>query len=237
MGNRMFPFITETWNPIGGRCPYCCIYCWSMGDKGLVKKYNMKKYNGVIRIYENELSRKFKNGDFIFVQDMSDLLADQVHNNYILDVVAVIRANPQAKFLLLTKNPKRYFDFLGSFPDNVVIGATIESDINFPAISKAPSQSDRLLHMSKLSINSDSLKNRYDLDKLFISIEPILDFTPNFIENIKYIAPWAVAVGYDNYNNKLPEPPLDKTLKFIEELEKNGIKVFRKTIRKAWYEK
>jgi GTP cyclohydrolase II len=33
-------------------------------------------------------------------------------------------------FLLLTKNPERYKDFLGSMPKNVVLGVTIETDSN-----------------------------------------------------------------------------------------------------------
>jgi hypothetical protein len=74
------------------------------------------------------------------------------------------------------------------------------------------------------------------LNKLFVSIEPILDFSLLSFENdlVDFIRPWAVAVGYDNYNNHLPEPPLAKTLQLIEALEKAGIKVFRKTLREAW---
>jgi len=48
------------------------------------------------------------------------------------------------------------------------------------------------------------------------------------------LQPWAVAVGYDNYNNHLPEPPLEKTMQLIERLEKAGITVFRKTLRERW---
>ena len=73
---------------------------------------------------------------------------------------------------------------------------------------------------------------------LFISIEPILEFDLKwFVSNIKAVKPWAVAVGYDNYHNNLPEPELHKTERLIEELEKLNIKVYRKTIKKAWWEK
>jgi len=72
---------------------------------------------------------------------------------------------------------------------------------------------------------------------LFISIEPILEFyTLFFVEYIRRIKPWAVAVGYDNYNHKLPEPDLKKTEKLISELRKFTI-IYRKTIRNAWWER
>lgn len=71
---------------------------------------------------------------------------------------------------------------------------------------------------------------------LFISIEPILEFDYGFTKLLRSIHSWAVAVGYDNYKHSLPEPELSKTLKLIEELEKFTI-VYRKTIKKAWWEK
>jgi hypothetical protein len=43
-----------------------------------------------------------------------------------------------------------------------------------------------------------------------------------------------MAVGYDNYNNRLPEPTLSKTMQLIDCLEKTGITVYRKTLREAW---
>jgi len=43
-----------------------------------------------------------------------------------------------------------------------------------------------------------------------------------------------IYVGYDNYyNNKLPEPILDKTLSLTKKLRDNGFLVLEKTMRKA----
>ena len=69
----------------------------------------------------------------------------------------------------------------------------------------------------------------------FISIEPVLDFTLNFAERIRDIGPFMVYVGYDNYNNKLPEPPLNKTEKLVQELMSFTL-VIKKTMRPAWFE-
>jgi DNA repair photolyase len=150
---------------------------------------------------------------------------------YIEEVLTVAGEQPDVKFLFMTKNPKRYFDVVcedsaGTLA-NCTLGATVESDANYPKLSKAPPQSDRLHHMTKLS----------ELGvKTFVSVEPILDFTPGFETDLYRIRPWAVAVGYDNYKNYLPEPSLKRTQDLISKLRKAGITVYEKTLRKAWYE-
>jgi len=73
-------------------------------------------------------------------------------------------------------------------------------------------------------------------DKKFISIEPILDFDLKiFIKWMEEIDPIIIYIGYDNYNNRLPEPKLTKTLKLIENLSPTSF-IIKKTIRKAWNE-
>lgn len=239
--SRMFPFITETWNPLGGSCPHQCVYCWSQSKKGLAYRYNMKKYVGAPRLIEKELNRKFKPGEFVFVCDMLDLFAGNVPIFFIQEILRKIRRAPQTMFLLQTKNPRGYIPFLAfnEIPRNAVLGATIEtctSSFNTPStihyyseISKADSPVMRLAWMHKIAEENTH-------HKIFISIEPILDFSLEiFVNAIKVTKPWAVAVGYDNYHNQLPEPPLQKTLRLIEELEEFTT-VYRKTIRKAWWE-
>jgi len=242
--SRMFPFITETWNPLGGECPHRCVYCWS---RRLEKRYGIKKYQGSFRLIEKELNRKFKPGSFVFVCDMLDLYANDVPTRFILKILDIQRENPEVKFLNMTKNTWRYLWLAkeNEFPPNAVLGATVESTgyrykigkewIEYSEISKAEPPQDRLRDLEELRRIVDN--------PIFISIEPILDFHageiewfPSFADWIRNIKPWAVAVGYDNYGNRLPEPPLEKTLRLIRELEKFTI-VYRKTLRKAWWEK
>lgn len=218
----MFTFITETWNPLGGKCPHACVYCWA---NVLKNRYNFKKYMGKPFIIENELKRNFRDGSFVFACDMTDLLAKNVPNTYIETILAYIKTQ-KCFFLLETKNPERYLNFLNHIPLTVYLGTTIESNRNYPKISKAPSQHNRIKAMITLSFIQQN--------PLFLSIEPILDFDLDvFVQIIKRIKPWAVAVGYDNYNHKLPEPALAKTMQLIEALEKFTI-VYRKTLRRAW---
>jgi len=92
----------------------------------------------------------------------------------------------------------------------------------------------RLINMLDLS-RVDNGPHVLPLGRIFISIEPILDFNYEpFVAELLKIRPWAVAVGMDNYGNRLPEPALAKTMQLIERLEKAGIKVYRKTLREKW---
>lgn len=221
----MFEFITKVWNPLGGKCPHDCVYCWA---NALKNHYKFKKYVGKPFVIEKELKRNFKLGSFVFACDMTDLLAENVPDKCIETILAYIKTQ-KCFFLLETKNPDRYLDFLDQMAVTVYLGATIESNRNYPEISKAPLQHDRIKAMVTLSFMQEN--------PLFISIEPILDFDLDvFVEIIRRIKPWAVAIGMDNYGNKLPEPTLAKTLALIAQLESAGIKVYRKTLRKAWWE-
>jgi len=231
--SRMFEFVDQTWNPIGARCPYQCIYCWAQSANGFINRYNLKKYFGKPTLYEKVLNQKFKAGEIIFVGDMTDIFAYTVPDSMLYQIFEAIEKWPDTTFLFLTKNPIAYLWLIeegANIPYNTILGATIESNRNYPNISKAPPQHERLTAMRNLA-------HRYPKYKLFISIEPVLDFDVElFVQWLKRIAPWAVAVGYDNYGNKLPEPPLRKVEELINHVEK-FTRVYRKTIRRAWNEK
>lgn len=226
--SRMFPFITETWNPFKGRCPYECSYCWARNMAKRYKHLKEKYFTDEQGIDEKQINRKFKPGAFVFVQDMSD--ASTASLGDVARVMTVIKLNPKTMFLFLVKNPRAYLQWIDHIatrpPDNVILGATIETDD--PQLirqhSKAPSPQSRLESLYELS--------KIGL-KTFISVEPIMDFNPRLNAAISLIGPWAIAVGYDNYHSNLPEPSLAKTMKLIEDLENGGIDVYRKTLRES----
>ncbi len=227
--SRMFSFITKVWNPLGGECRHGCVYCWA---RKLAADRKMAKYQGEPRLIERELKRKFTSNDFIFVCDMLDLFGEWVPDYFIYQVLTAISYS-KAKFLLLTKNPKRtvyWSNYLS--PWNTMVGVTIETnkDDLVSKFSKAPMPTERLEDGVSLAVGVLGKKI-----KRFVSIEPILDFDfDTFFEMLVDFNPWAVAVGYDNYYNRLPEPPLTKTMQLIDRLEKAGITVYRKTLREAW---
>jgi len=183
----------------------------------------------MIRLNESEFKKRFKRNEIVFVSDMGDLFGDFIPTTWILKVLERTRRFPDTWFLFLTKNPKRYHYFLDHFPEKALLGATIETNLD-PLyseyeISRAPKPSERYGAMAKLN-----------WDFKFISIEPILEFElDGFVSWIREIKPRLVFIGYDNYNNRLPEPTLSETLELIEKLKCTTL-VIEKTIRKAWYE-
>lgn len=216
----MFEFITDKANPFGGKCPFACSYCWV---PGYVKRFSLKKYLGEAYLDGKVLRKSFGEGSFVFLSDMCDSCSPDKTDEMKQRVYNWCAGNPEAWFLELTKNPRRYFDFLHIFPRNLVLGATIESNLDYPTLSKAPTQFDRLYWMSQLA----DLKEKNDL---FISIEPILDFDEErFDTDIYRIQPWGVALGYDNYSNNLLEPSPEKFWSLAEKLE-GFTKVYLKTV-------
>ena len=194
----------------------------------------MKKYIGEPYMSKNDLQRQFRPDTIVFVGDMRDIFSYDVPDFLLAEIFRVVKKWPKTDFLFLTKNPQRYLKLLEvgiKIPENAILGATIESNRNYPAISNAPRQKSRIEAMKKLRKDT-----KYSL---FISIEPILDFDPvPFVADIMEIQPWAVAIGYDNYNNHLPEPRLRLTQALIGALRDDlGYMVVEKTIRKAWWEK
>lgn len=231
-GRKMFTIVSETWNPVTG-CLHNCVYCWAR-RLALTRLRHSPRYRDGFRPRMNpeEFKKQFKGG-VVFVSDMGDLWGEWVSGEWIHRVLSHIRRFPNTWFLFLTKNPQRYHDFLDEMPSNVILGATIETnrDIYF--------QENSRLRISLAPPPSHRYKAMKDLDwpLKFISIEPILDFDiDEFIKWIEEIDPFMIYIGYDNYGNKLPEPPLSKTLELIKRLE-NITLVLRKTIRPAWNEK
>jgi len=228
-GSKMFSIVGETWNPISG-CLHHCRYCWAR-RLALTKLRDTRRYrNGFKpRLNEEEFRKRFKGG-VVFVSDMGDIFSPGVEDSWVIKVLRHIRKFPDTYFLFLTKNPTKYKDFLDLFPSNCILGATIETNkddlyIEYK-ISSAPLPSIRYQAMKEL-----------DWPYKFVSIEPILDFDLDiFVRWIKEINPFMMYVGYDNYNNRLPEPPLRKTLRLIEKLNEFTL-VIKKTIRPAWNEK
>jgi hypothetical protein len=169
---------------------------------------NSEKYkDGFLpKLVEKELGRRFRN-QFVFVSDMGDLFGDWVPSEWIVKVLDAVKRSPSSMFLFLTKNPKKYSDFLDLFPENVVLGATLESNIEY-SVSKAPKPIERYRSMADIQFSHKLL-----------CIEPIMDFDlETFVQWIKEIRPSIVYVGYDNYNNKLTEPSKTKTQELISQL-------------------
>ncbi len=202
----MFDMINATWNPVVG-CLHWCSYCWAR-RLAETKLKNVERYRDGFKpkLVEKELNRRFHK-KYVFAVDMGDLFGDWVPSEWILKVIEAIKNSPSSYFLFLTKNPKRYMEFLDFYPENVVLGSTIETNRDY-SVSKAPPTFERYKYMVDLPV-----------EKKLVSIEPIMDFdSETFVQWIRDINPVMVHIGYDNYHNNLAEPSLAKVKELIQQL-------------------
>jgi protein gp37 len=178
----------------------------------------MEKYKDGFKpnIAEYELNKKFRK-QYVFACDMGDLFGDWVPREWILKVLDAIKNSPSSYFLFLTKNPKRYFEFLQALPKNILLGTTIETNREYK-VSNAPSVTQRYKSMARIPYRNK-----------MISIEPIMDFDAEiFVSWLKKISPVVIHVGYANYNQHMPEPALDKTADLIGKLRSfTKVKILR----------
>ena len=200
-----------TWNLFTG-CNFNCSYCWArqLAETKLKASYP----NGFIpTTHPDRLNKRFKPDDFVFVSSMGDIaFAPSIVTNVIAQTA---QKYPETKFLLCTKDPEIYRKKIFHQP-NIYLGTTLETDRQYN-ISRAPSPLQRLY----------SIRQSSHIHK-FISVEPIMDFTPEFIDWILTIKPEIVEIGADNYGHNLPEPSWNKVAQLMGKLRASNITVIEK---------
>lgn len=205
---NMYGFITHTWNTVKGKCEFDCSYCY-------MKRFPQKP----VRFDEKELKTDLGTGNFIFVGSSCDMFAPGIPDEWIERILGYLVAKQKRTnntYLFQSKNPARFIEFLGRFPVNPIFGTTIESNFDYPEISKAPPINERVFYMHKLS----SLGYR-----TMVTIEPILNFDVGpLVEMIQKINPEWVNIGADSGNNNLPEPSKKKIAQLIYQLPDIKIK-------------
>jgi len=212
---NMYPWVTHTWNPLAGECKHNCNYCY------MKRSFlgNIKKYEGNVRLVEQELNIDLGSSNTIFVGSATDIFGDWVPDNVIKKILEYCR-NFKNTYLFQSKNPIRFKDFLELLPKNSIIATTLETNRNL-IVSEAPEVSKRY---------NDFFSIEYP--RKMVSIEPIIDFDLDvFLRWIERINPEFVSIGADSKNNNLHEPNQDKIKKLI-----SGIETFSKVkIKKNLY--
>lgn len=197
---NMYDFVTHTWNPIKGKCPHDCSYCY-------MKRWGEQK---PLRLDEKEMKTDLGSGNFIFVGSSTDIFAKEVNIDWKIDVINYCNTFPENKYLLQTKNPIGLHDGRLFIKENYVLCTTIESNRQYYDIrSFAPSPWYRAYSMSLFTDN-----------KKYVTIEPIIDFDlDEMVELIKMCNPVQVNIGADSGRNNLPEPSRDKLIGLISQLQ------------------
>jgi DNA repair photolyase len=206
---NMYPWITHTWNPIRGKCPHDCSYCY------MKRIWNMQKEQGIntdLHLEEKELETNLGKGNTIFVGSSTDMFCEKVSSSWIQKTINHMRKYPKNQYIFQTKDTA-YFDFLLGYiliPSElkITLGSTIETNKNEILKTKAPKPYNRWFCLQGIKMPH------------FISIEPIMDFDLDiFLSWFKNIKLDFVSIGADSGHNNLPEPPAWKVKKLIEELK------------------
>lgn len=197
---NMYPFVTHTWNPIRGVCPHQCSYCY------------MKDFaKGEPRLVEKELETDLGEGNFIFVGSAIDMFAHPIITGWIartLDHCLVFNNT----YLFQSKAPGHFVGW--NFPQDTILGTTLETNRYYPGISVAPETFERAEAMSIFNC------------KKMVSIEPIMDFdVDEFVELIDEVDPNFISIGADSKGHHLPEPSKDKVLALLDRLVKYEVEL------------
>lgn len=213
---NMYPWITHTWNPLGGECPHKCSYCST--NKLMRYPAIKEKYTGKQRFIKKELTTDLGSGNIIFVCAQNDLFAgfNDITYDEVYDIIAYLNKFDNT-YLLQTKNPFGTNGFI--FPEKTIFCTTIETNRWYPEIMKnCPTPIDRAFSMPENS---------------YITIEPIMDFNLiDFVAILKATHPKQINIGADSGNNNLPEPPKEKILQLMNELEKFTIVKQKKNLKR-----
>ena len=207
---NMYDFITHTSNPIKGLCPHECSYCYMLAI--------FRHYHGdeTLRLDEYELKFNYGKNKFIFLGTSTDMFADAVPTEWILQVYDKCLQYPENKYLFQSKNPGRFLEPqlinhpLMQLKDRICFATTIESNRDYP-ISKAQSMTERADAMAQLQAMGFPV---------MVTIEPIMDFDHDvLVEMLKKIKPFQVNIGCNtNREVKLPEPTRDQIVALVQEL-------------------
>lgn len=222
---------TKTWNPFVG-CQFDCSYCEPSFKRQLKrqKKRCIKCYSYALHEHSERLNpEKIPNEKTVFVCGDSDV--SFCNPNYFRKIIETMKQDkkPGRIWLLQSKNPSYFKQFLPDLPKNTVLLTTLETnrDVEYDKASKAPLPSARYEDFMKL-----------DYPRKIITIEPIMDFDLHaFVDWILRIYPEAVFIGYNSHPNELQlnEPSMEKTLDLIVALKGAGIRVLTKELRKMAY--
>lgn len=142
-GASKIEWTDTTWNPVTGcdRISPGCDHCYALTLAARLKRMGNPRYQvdgdpetsgpGFALTLHWDLvdaPRSWRRPRRVFVNSMSDLFHKSVPDYFIDAVLDTIRATPQHTYQVLTKRPQRLELFGRTYPPNLWLGTSIESD-------------------------------------------------------------------------------------------------------------
>lgn len=216
---NMYSDNKKSWNVFVG-CYFDCVYCvksFQAQMKRQMPKHNEENqlirgcqdcYDYKPHFHENRLKDKLpltKGDEFIWCCASSDIYFAK--EEWIEMILEKIRTYPIRTFFFQTKDPSVFKKY--DFPNNVLLGTTLESNRAYYDVSKAPETAIRFNNFLEVKHH-----------RKIITIEPIMEFDLyDFAFMIKKISPERIYIGYDTKNSNLNEPLRLKTLRLIQTIK------------------
>ena len=130
-----------TWNPVTGcdRISAGCDNCYALTLAKRLHSMGVQKYQNQgdprtsgpgfdVALHPDSLQQPlaWKTPRRVFVNSMSDLFHARVPASFIGDVFEVVRATPRHQYQVLTKRPNRASRLKLDWPDNLLLGVSVE---------------------------------------------------------------------------------------------------------------
>jgi hypothetical protein len=218
----------KTWNPFKG-CGFACTYCVESFQRQAKRQmhnctlcYQYKPH------FHPERLDEIPSTPIIFVCGNGDIAfaSPEERSAIIAGIRKWTDRHPRSDtvFYLQSKQPSCLAPNLAELPGNVILVTTLETnrDAGYEAVSKAPPPSERYRQFLGL---------RYP--RKIVTVEPVMDFDPEVLaEWMVNIKPELVYLGFNSRKEpRLPEPSLEKLVKFTSLLSSQGIPIVGKTLR------
>ncbi len=125
----------ESWNPVTGcthvsaGCRHCYAERFAERWRGIAGHHYEHGFDLVLRPQRLDLPLRWKKPRHVFVDSMGDLFHEEIPDDYIRQVFAVMERSPQHLFHVLTKRERRLAELAPSlpWPGNVHMGVTVEN--------------------------------------------------------------------------------------------------------------
>jgi len=213
-------------------CAFDCVYCsskdWYRRFHSTWCSTTIFRLNGETNNSGLHLKRWILPNGKVFISPYNDIMT--LPKNDISEILGVVYNSSEYWFdrdvighkeknnfgiILQTKDPAQYFNYLDLIPQGSWLGTTIETNLNALYIdcniSKAPNVRHRFWDFKPLTHK----RNRY---KIFVTIEPIMQFEYGLVQYMNELKPDIVFIGANTSKIQLPEPTSEELINLIYSL-------------------